>query len=102
MKIDIDHLTEAQLIDLNRRIVERLKFIARMRAHASMLDFSVGERVAFQPDGRPVQFGILTRYNMKTVSVITDGGEHWNVSPHLLHKVAAAESDRPIPAPDGR
>jgi hypothetical protein len=52
-----------------------------------MLDFSVGDRVSFQPDGRPVLFGVLTRYNKKTVTVITEGGEHWTVSPHLLRKV---------------
>ena len=32
MKIDIDKLTEAELIDLNNRIVERLKFLQQMRA----------------------------------------------------------------------
>ncbi len=87
MTPNIDHLTEAELIDLNRRIVERLKFLSQMRAHARMLDFSVGDRVSFQPDGRPVLFGMLTRYNKKTVTVITEGGEHWTVSPHLLRKV---------------
>lgn len=34
MRIDIDGLTEAELIDLNHRVVERLKFLNRMRAHA--------------------------------------------------------------------
>jgi len=29
MKIDIDKLTEAELIDLNNRIVERLRFLSR-------------------------------------------------------------------------
>lgn len=98
MTLNIDHLTEAQLIDLNRRIVERLKFLAQMRAHASMLDFSVGDRVSFQPAGRPTQFGILTRYNKKTVTVITEDGGHWNVTPHLLRKVrdvAPAPSTQP-------
>jgi hypothetical protein len=87
MPPNIDQLTEAELIDLNRRIVERLKFLSQMRAHARMLDFSAGDRVSFQPDGRPVLFGVLTRYNKKTVTVITEGGEHWTVSPHLLRKV---------------
>lgn len=87
MTIPIDHLTEAQLIDLNRRIVERLKFLAQMRAHASMLDFSVGDKVSFQPAGRPTQFGILTRYNKKTVTVITEDGGHWNVAPQLLRRL---------------
>ncbi len=33
MTIDIDRLTEAELIDLNRRIVERLRLLQQMRAH---------------------------------------------------------------------
>jgi hypothetical protein len=86
MTIDIDRLTEAQLIDLNRRVVERLKFLQHMRAHARMLDFSVGDRVSFQPDDRPALFGILTRYNKKTVTVLTEDGGHWTVSPHRLRR----------------
>jgi len=65
MKIDIDKLTESELIDLNNRIVARLRFLAQMRAHAQMLEFRVGDRVSFQPDGRPVLVGMLTRYNRK-------------------------------------
>ncbi len=53
MKIDIDNLTEAELIDLNNRIVERLRFLNQMRAHAQMLEFKIGDRVSFQPEGRP-------------------------------------------------
>jgi len=30
---------------------------------------------------------MLTRYNRKTVTVITDDGQHWNVSPQFLHNV---------------
>jgi hypothetical protein len=86
MKIDIDKLTEAELIDLNNQIVARLRFLTQMRAHAQMLEFRVGDRVRFQPDGRPVLVGMLTRYNRKTVTVITEDGEHWNVSPALLRK----------------
>jgi hypothetical protein len=51
--IDIDKLTEPELVDLNNRIVARLRFLQQMRAHASMLAFSLGERVSFQPDGHP-------------------------------------------------
>src|SRR5262245_9998425 len=95
MKIDIDKLTEAELIDLNNRIVARLRFLSQMRAHAQMLEFRVGDRVSFQPDGRPVLFGMLTRYNRKTVTVITEDGGHWNVSPTLLRKVIEAEVAEP-------
>lgn len=44
MKIDIDKLTEAELIELNHKIVERLKFLESMRAHSDMMAFSVGEK----------------------------------------------------------
>jgi hypothetical protein len=92
MRIDIDRLTEAELIDLNNRVVERLKFLRQMRAHSQMLEFSIGDRVSFQPEGRSLQVGMLTRYNKKTVTVITESGEHWNVAPGLLRRVDSSES----------
>ena len=79
-KIDIDKLSEEELIDLNQRIVERLRFLNQMRAHSQMLDFRIGERVTFQSEERPALAGILIRYNRKTVTLITDAGQHWNVS----------------------
>jgi hypothetical protein len=92
MKIDIDRLNEAELIDLNNRIVERLRFLRQMRAHAEMLSFRIGERVTFQPEGRPPVTGMLTRYNRKSVTVITDDGQHWTVSPGLLRRAASGSS----------
>jgi len=92
MKIDIDKLSEEELIDLNHRIIERLRFLSQMRAHSKMLDFRIGDRVTFQPEGRPPVVGMLTRYNKKTVTVITDSGQHWNVAPGLLRKVASPDT----------
>jgi hypothetical protein len=60
MKIDIDQLNESELRDLNHRIVQRLRFLQQMRAHASTLEFSLGEWVCFQPDGRPLLSGVIT------------------------------------------
>jgi hypothetical protein len=91
MRIDIDRLTEAELIDLNNRIVERLRFLNQMKAHSQMLEFSIGDRVTFQPEGRPPVVGMLTRYNRKTVTVITDDGHHWNVAPIFLRRAPSAE-----------
>ena len=106
MRIDIDKLTEAELIDLNNRVVARLKFLGEMRAHAQMLDFRIGERVSFQPDGQPLLTGILTKYNRKSVTVITEQGQQWNVAPVFLRKAeppASAEAATArvinIPAP---
>ena len=35
----------------------------------------------FQPDGHPLVVGMLIRYNRKTVTVVTDTGQRWNVAP---------------------
>lgn len=94
MPIDIDTLTEAELIDLNNRIVERLRFMHQARSHKRMLDFKIGDKVSFQPEGRGTVFGILTRYNKKTVTVITETGERWNVAPAFLRRVVDASSTR--------
>ena len=42
MPIDIDELSEAELVDLNHRIVERLRFLHQIHAHQTMLKFSIG------------------------------------------------------------
>ena len=104
MAIDIDKLTEPELVDLNNRIVARLKFLHQMRAHASMLEFSLGERVSFQPDGHQILFGVITKYNRKSFTVITEGGQHWTVAPTFLRKIkpvrdATPESARVIHLP---
>lgn len=89
MPIDIDHLTEAELIDLNHRVVERLRFLSQMRAHSKMLEFKIGDRVQFDSDSHGKVVGMLTRYNKKTVTVITDEGQRWNVAPHFVTRVDA-------------
>ena len=102
MKIDIDKLTKEELIELNNKIVARLRFLGQMHAHSRMLEFKIGDRVSFQPEGHPIVVGMLTRYNKKTVTVITDSGERWNVAPSLLRKTeqstrAVVRDDKVIP-----
>jgi hypothetical protein len=73
-----------------------------------MLDFNMGDRVSFQPQGQPTQFGIVVRYNQKTVTVITESGVQWRVAPALLSKIQDLneaqphESTRQIPLRLGR
>ena len=99
MKIDIDQLSEDELVDLNHRIVERLRFLASMHTHHEMLQFSIGEKVSFEPAGRGRQIGTLVRYNKKSVTVITEGGQKWNVSPHLLSRVKEVNNAQGKKAP---
>ncbi|TWU27344.1 hypothetical protein [Bythopirellula polymerisocia] len=83
-------------MDLNHRIVARLKFLRQMRAHADMLEFSIGERVEFDSGGGGLKAGVLTKYNRKTVTVITDSGEQWNIAPCYLRSVAESRTSQPI------
>jgi hypothetical protein len=95
-KIDIDRLSEAQLVDLNRRIVERLRFLEQTRSHARMLQFSIGDRVCFESGNHGLIEGVLTRYNKRTVTVITDDRRQWNVSPGFLRSADGPDATRAV------
>ena len=91
MPIDIDALTFEELLELNQRVVARLKFLESMQAHVDMMAFNLGARVSFDTqEGR--QFGTLVKYNRKTVTVVTESGQRWNISPHLLSPVKDASA----------
>lgn len=88
----IKRLNEDDLCFLNRLIVERLKLISQARAIALMANFTKGDRVCFQaPDGQMIE-GIVLRLNKKTISITTDDGHRWNVSPGLLRLVESARN----------
>jgi hypothetical protein len=40
--LDIDFLSEEELIELNHKVVARLRFLNQMRSHRTMLDFRIG------------------------------------------------------------
>ncbi len=98
MLVEIDSLTESELIDLNRRIVARLRFLQQARTHVSMLHYRVGERVTFHPPGRRSQTSVITRYNKKTVTIVTNEGQHWNVAPQFLQHVESRDNATPAGA----
>ncbi len=93
--VSLDEFTEAELIDLHNRIAERLRLLQQMRAHQTMLDFRIGERVTFDANNRFGIVGTLTRYNKVSVTVISDQGERWNVAPSLLRKYAPPAEPAP-------
>jgi hypothetical protein len=67
--------------------------------HQSMMQFHPGARVSFSsPQGERVLATIM-KFNRKTVTVVTDSGQRWNVSPHLLSAVKDAAQSSVI---DGR
>ncbi len=94
MNINIDNLSEDELVELNHKIVERLKFLESFHAHNDMMQFKLGEQVSFEPSGRGRQVGTLVKFNKKTVTVMTESGQKWNVSPHLLSKLKPVKNGK--------
>jgi hypothetical protein len=85
----LDEFTEEELIHLNRLIVERLRLMQQVRAHQTMTQFRIGQKVQFTANTGRVIVGMLTKYNRKSVTVVTSEGQTWTVSPSLLLSVTA-------------
>jgi len=51
------------------------------------MQFALGQKVSFQPSGKERKIGTLVKFNRKTVTVVTESGQKWNVSPQLLSSV---------------
>lgn len=84
MSIDITHLTADELVELNHQIIERLKMLETLETHKSMMQLHSGARVSFESPAGERIVGTVMKLNRKTVTVVTDAGRRWNVSPHLL------------------
>lgn len=93
MDIDLTRLTEAELVALNHRVVERIKVLRQRRYHESIAAFVVGDRVSFRPDCGHEVVGTVVRLNRKSVTVVGAHGEEWRVAPTFLKKVEAETVD---------
>ena len=94
MSIDIEKLSLEELIHLNRRVVERIRYLHSLKTRAQLDRFEPGDRVSFQSDGRTVT-GIVIRVNRKTLSIHTDDHGRWNIHPKFLTKIQTANSPLP-------
>ena len=92
MFLDLTKLSEDELRDLNRRIVERLRLMRSARQLVELAQFTVGMRVAFTTDDGRTLEGEITRLNRKTATVCCTPSGHWRVSPTLLRP--ASHTDR--------
>ena len=95
--IDIDKLSEAQLTELNHRIVTRLRYLQEARLQHQMQSFRVGDQVSFHAPGHDPKTGIVAKCNRKTVTVITDDKHQWNVAPVFLSRRIDANSSAYYP-----
>ena len=80
----LDLLTEEELVQLNRIIVARIRLMQQIKAHGQMMNLRLGQRVRFTTAAGQLVRGTISRHNRKSVTVITDDGHQWRVSPSLL------------------
>ncbi|MDP2807928.1 MAG: hypothetical protein Q8O74_07320 [bacterium] len=78
-----DSLSLDDLIIINRMLVERIKLLRRKGDMDEMTRYKIGETVSFNSHGRMIT-GRIIRFNLKSVSILTDDSHQWNVSPGLL------------------
>jgi hypothetical protein len=88
MFIDLTRLSEDELIELNRRIVERLQLMRSARSLTQLARFSVGMVVEFDTDDGRTVSGTVARLNRQTVTVVAASGR-WRVSPSRLRVVSS-------------
>lgn len=91
MFIDLTKLSEDELIELNRRVVERLQLVRSARSLTQVAKFTVGMAVEFQTDDGQTVSGTIARLNRRTATVATGSGS-WRVSPSLLRVVSDAST----------
>jgi hypothetical protein len=89
--IDLSKLSEQELRDLNRRVVERIKLLHQTRCYQHMATFNPGDNVSFVADDGRVIAGTIVRFNQKTVTLVAADGHRWRVSPSLLSRTTEAD-----------
>ena len=91
MDLDLTKLSKGDLIDLNRRIIERLQLLSSAKSLTQLAHFSVGMAVKIDTDDGRTITGTVARLNQRTVTVVTASGR-WRVSPSLLRTAAAPQA----------
>ena len=94
----IDELQYEELITLNRAIVARIKEIKAIKVQSLLQQFRVGNQVQFMSNEGDLIIGTIVRLNQKTVSLVTEEGARWKVSPSFLTKLVNAA---PMPSDQG-
>ena len=87
MPIELDDLSYDELLDLNDRILARLKHLDAADTLNAMMKLNLGSKVCFDSGKHGMQVGTLIKFNQKTVTVLTDEGRRWKVSPQMLSPI---------------
>jgi hypothetical protein len=93
LSADILTLDYDSLVKLNRKVVERLKALQKVKHSFEIMQFELYDRVSFLNNGKKMR-GIVTRVNQRSIRVVSeeDPTDNWLVAPSLLTKVRHGKS----------
>lgn len=91
--IDLTKFSEEELVQLNRRIVERLRSFHQGRCYKDLAQFKLGDAVCFTPEHGHLVVGTVVRLNQKTATVAARDGHQWRVSPSFLSRITDQVQD---------
>ena len=92
MNFNLDLLSYEELLELHHKISQRLKTIESERSPRDHAKFNPGDKVSFAHPTLGMQTGTLLNCNDTTVTVVTNSGQQWDVSAHLLRKVVSRDN----------
>jgi len=85
----LEGLDESELLSLDRALKRRIDLLRQASLSESFKRFSVGDNVQFENKENAIVQGKIIKINKKTLSIISDSTERWNVSPELVQHVSA-------------
>lgn len=86
MTTNIESLSYEELLELQQVIKRRLVYLESLDTTREEYFFKPGDEVFFAHPSLGMQSGTLLKYNEKTVTISTQSGQRWEVTPHLLRK----------------
>ncbi|WP_108946591.1 hypothetical protein [Shewanella halifaxensis] len=86
---DLSKLTKRELLQLNSKVIERLKEVESQQTARNMDDFTIGDKVSFTPPGEEKVVGIVIKKNKKTISVLDELSYKWNIPPTYLTRLGS-------------
>lgn len=82
--IEIEHLSQEELIELHWRVCKRISKFNRTKLSRELEKFEIGEKVLFKHEEDTI-IGTVIRVNKKSLSIKTEKG-HWYVDPRFVRK----------------
>ena len=90
MSIDLDNLSREELVELNDRVIDRLKYLDTVHAQQAMKALNIGSQVSFDSRRNGRVFGTVIKFNRKSVVVLTEDRAQWRVPPDILTPIKDA------------